>query len=235
MPSCYTLLTFGSPAGYIGYDDAGQLTEAVRKLPYAILLFDEFEKAHRDISALLLQVLDEGYLTDSQGHRVDFRNTLIVFTSNLGANILVGNDPSHPYSEDANGEMAPAVRTAVMNIVQQSYAPEFLNRIDEFIIFKRLSPDALRDIVDIRLLELQTRLDERRITLEVDKPVRQWLADRGYDPRFGARPLNRLIAREIGNGLADKIIRGKIKTGDGAVVSLGEEGGLVVSAKRPAA
>ncbi|KAM0314505.1 hypothetical protein ACHAO8_004705 [Botrytis cinerea] len=219
----------GSPAGYVGYDDAGQLTEAVRRKPYAVLLFDEFEKAHRDISALLLQVLDEGFLTDSQGHKVDFRNTLIVFTSNLGADILVGLNPSHPYKEETNGDIAPSVRNAVMDVVQHNYAPEFLNRIDEFIIFKRLSNEALRDIVDIRLSELQKRLNDRRITLEVDQEVRQWLADRGYDPKFGARPLNRLISKEIGNGLADKIIRGELKTGENAVVKLNtEKDGLAI-------
>jgi len=212
----------GSPAGYVGYDDAGQLTEAVRRKPYAVLLFDEFEKAHRDISALLLQVLDEGFLTDSQGHKVDFRNTLIVFTSNLGADILVGNDPMHPYLEEPNGDIAPKTRHAVMDVVQRNYAPEFLNRIDEFIVFKRLSIEALRDIVDIRLKELQNRLDDRRIILEVPDEIRTWLAERGYDPKFGARPLNRLISKEIGNGLADKIIRGVVKTGDHAIVTLSE-------------
>jgi len=215
----------------VGYEDAGQLTEAVRRKPYAVLLFDEFEKAHRDISALLLQVLDEGFLTDSQGHRIDFRNTLIVFTSNLGADILVGNDPLYPYPE-ANGDIPTKVKNAVIEVVQRSYAPEFLNRIDEFIVFKRLSPAALRDIVDIRLRELQHRLDDRRITLEVDKSVRNWLADRGYDPKFGARPLNRLIQKEIGNSLADKIIRGLVKTGDTAVVKITEDGdGLLVESK----
>ncbi|KAL3420890.1 Heat shock protein 78 (ATPase) [Phlyctema vagabunda] len=221
----------GSPAGYVGYDDAGQLTEAVRRKPYSVLLFDEFEKAHRDISALLLQVLDEGFLTDSQGHRVDFRNTMIVFTSNLGADILVGNNPYHPYQEEANGDIAPKVRDAVMDVVSTNYAPEFLNRIDEFIVFKRLSTEALRDIVDIRLRELQRRLDDRRITLSVDNSVREWLAERGYDPKFGARPLNRLIGKQISNGLADRIIWGEIKTGDTATVRINEaKDGLVVEA-----
>ncbi|KAL5313793.1 hypothetical protein ACEPPN_018216 [Leptodophora sp. 'Broadleaf-Isolate-01'] len=220
----------GSPAGYVGYDDAGQLTEAVRRKPYAVLLFDEFEKAHRDISALLLQVLDEGFLTDAQGHKIDFRNTLIVFTSNLGADILVGNNLLHPYNEEPNGEIAPEVRRAVMDVVNNNYAPEFLNRIDEFIIFKRLSTSALRDIVDIRLKELQGRLDDRRITLSVDDTVRDWLAERGYDPRFGARPLNRLISKQIGNKMADKIIRGELKTGDTAIVKVnGEKDGLDIS------
>lgn len=222
----------GSPAGYVGYDDAGQLTEAVRRKPYAVLLFDEFEKAHRDISALLLQVLDEGFLTDSQGHKVDFRNALIVFTSNLGADILVGNDPIHPYTEEPNGDISPKIRQAVMDVVQHNYAPEFLNRVDEFIVFKRLSIEALRDIVDIRLKELQSRLDDRRISLEVPDTIRTWLAEKGYDPKFGVRPLNRLISKEIGNGLADKIIRGIIKTGDQAVVKLNEAGdGLEVDLK----
>jgi ATP-dependent Clp protease ATP-binding subunit ClpB len=216
----------GSPAGYVGYEDAGQLTEAVRRKPYAVLLFDEFEKAHRDISALLLQVLDEGYLTDSQGHKVDFRNTLIVLTSNLGAEILVGNDPLHPLgeSEIEGEEINPSIKRAVMDIVSSSYPPEFLNRIDEFIIFRRLSRSALRDIVDIRLGELQERLDDRRIKLDVDDKVKAWLCERGYDPRFGARPLNRLIAKEVGNGLADQIIRGQIKTGDAAKVFIRENG-----------
>jgi ATP-dependent Clp protease ATP-binding subunit ClpB len=214
----------GSPAGYVGYDDAGQLTEAIRRKPYAVLLFDEFEKAHKDISALLLQVLDEGFLTDAQGHKVDFRNTLIVFTSNLGAEILVGNDPQHPYHEEADGEISLDVRNAVLDVLQRSFSPEFINRVDESIIFKRLSHEALRDIVDIRLKELQKRLDDRRITLHVNDEVRAWLADRGYDPKYGARPLNRLIAKQIGNGLADKIIRGELKTDEKAFVKINASG-----------
>ena len=207
----------GATAGYIGYEDAGQLTEAVRRKPYAVLLFDEFEKAHRDISALLLQVLDEGFLTDSQGHKVDFRNTIIVLTSNLGAEILVG--------AGAESEtVTPEARKAVMETVQSSYAPEFLNRIDEFIVFNKLSKPALRDIVDIRLKELQARLDDRRITIEADAGVRDWLCEKGYDPRYGARPLNRLIQREIGRKLADLIIRGELKTGESAKVAIGDDG-----------
>jgi ATP-dependent Clp protease ATP-binding subunit ClpB len=222
----------GAPSGYVGYEDAGQLTEAVRRKPYAVLLFDEFEKAHRDISALLLQVLDEGYLTDAQGRKVDFKNTIIVLTSNLGADILVGANPIHPYSETPEGDIAPDVKQAVMDVVGNSYPPEFLNRIDSFIIFKRLSLDALRDIVDIRLKELQQRLDDRRITLEVSDDVRQWLAERGYDPKYGARPLNRLITTEVGNNLADKIIRGEVKMGNRVVVETKEDGsGLRVFTK----
>lgn len=210
----------GAPSGYVGYDDAGQLTEAVRRKPYAVLLFDEFEKAHRDISALLLQVLDEGYLTDAQGHKVDFRNTIIVLTSNLGADILVGANPHHPYKETPTGEIDPDVKKAVLDVVGATYPPEFLNRIDSFIVFKRLALEALRDIVDIRVKELQARLDDRRITLNVDGKVRDWLAERGYDPKFGARPLNRLITTQIANGLADKIIKGELKRGDTAGVRI---------------
>jgi ATP-dependent Clp protease ATP-binding subunit ClpB len=215
----------GSPAGYVGYEDAGQLTEAVRRKPYAVLLFDEFEKGHRDISALLLQVLDEGYLTDAQGHKVDFRNTIIVLTSNLGADVILGEDPLHSHQQNEDhSTLSPAIKNAVMDIVNHSYPPEFLNRIDEFILFNRLSKSALRDIVDIRLKELQARLDERRIVLNVSDEVKTWLCDRGYDPRFGARPLNRLISKEIGNGLADGIIRGVVKTGDTVSVAIKEDG-----------
>ncbi|EME87603.1 uncharacterized protein MYCFIDRAFT_54756 [Pseudocercospora fijiensis CIRAD86] len=207
----------GSPAGYVGYEDAGQLTEAVRRKPYSVLLFDEFEKAHRDISTLLLQVLDEGKLTDAQGHKVDFRNTIIVLTSNLGAEALVAD-------ESSGSEISQDVKKQVMDVVQMSYPPEFLNRIDEFIIFKRLSKEALRDIVDIRLKELQARLDDRRISLEVSDDVKTWLCEKGYDPRYGARPLNRLISKEVGNSLADKIIRGTIKSGDVAKVVIRDGG-----------
>lgn len=226
----------GAPSGYVGYEDAGQLTEAVRRKPYAVLLFDEFEKAHRDISALLLQVLDEGYLTDAQGHKVDFKNTIIVLTSNLGAEILVGHDMLHPYKETPEGDIHPDIKKAVMDVVTSQYPPEFLNRIDSFIIFKRLSLEALRGIVDIRLRELQQRLDDRRITLDVPDEVRAWLAERGYDPKFGARPLNRLITTEIGNNLADKIIRGEIKMGDLARVGINaDKTGLTVTATSSAA
>ena len=207
----------GSPAGYVGYEDAGQLTEAVRRKPYAVLLFDEFEKAHRDISTLLLQVLDEGFLTDAQGHKIDFRNTMIVLTSNLGAEALVAD-------ESTGSEISSAVKQQVMDVVQTSYAPEFLNRIDEFIVFKRLSREALRDIVDIRLKELQARLDDRRITLQVNDDIKAWLCEKGYDPRYGARPLNRLISKEVGNSLADKIIRGTIKAGETAKVVVRDGG-----------
>ncbi|KAL8732567.1 MAG: hypothetical protein Q9181_003909 [Wetmoreana brouardii] len=201
----------GAPSGYVGYEDAGQLTEAVRRKPYAVLLFDEFEKAHRDISSLLLQVLDEGFLTDAQGRKVDFRNTLIVLTSNLGAEILLEPDVSTRKGQEVGEEITPEKQRAVMDVVRSTFAPEFLNRLDEFIMFRRLSKQALRDIVD------------------VEDDVRDWLSEHGYDPRYGARPLNRLVASQIGNGLADLIIRGEIKSGQTAIVLVrGDGDGLLV-------
>jgi ATP-dependent Clp protease ATP-binding subunit ClpB len=217
----------GSPAGYVGYEDAGQLTEKVRRNPYSVVLFDELEKAHRDVSTLLLQVLDEGYLTDAQGHKVDFRNTMIVMTSNLGAEALLSNDDDYTSNNNSNNnssEISSETKAQVMNIVQSTFAPEFLNRIDEFILFNRLSRSALKDITDIRLRELQARLDDRRIKLNVPDNVKAWLCEKGYEPRYGARPLNRLISREIGNGLADGIIRGTIKSGDVVGIKVKEGG-----------
>lgn len=207
----------GAPAGYVGYEEAGQLTEAVRRKPYAVLLFDEFEKAHKDISSLLLQVLDEGFLTDAQGRKVDFRSTLIVLTSNLGQDILI-DEP-----ESSDGTISPATKSAVMGVVQHSYPPEFLNRIDEFIIFQRLSRSAIRDIVDIRLKEVQARLEDRRITLDVPQEVRDWLGDKGYDSRYGARPLQRLMNKALLNPLAMRIIKGEIRAGEVARVRLSED------------
>jgi len=206
----------GSPAGYVGYEDAGQLTEAVRRKPYAVLLFDEIEKAHRDIAGILLQVLDEGFLTDAQGHRVDFRNTIIVLTSNIGADMLVNDEPSRQEST----EISPSTKDAIMAKVSSNFPPEFINRLDEFVFFRRLSKSALRDIVDIRLKELQVRLDDRRILLRVDDQVKEWLTENSYDPRYGARPLNRLIQKSIITALADRIIRGEIRSGQEATVMI---------------
>lgn len=214
----------GSPAGYVGYEDAGQLTEAVRRKPYAVLLFDEFEKAHRDIAGLLLQVLDEGFLSDAQGHKVDFRNTIIILTSNLGADILVNTDPLH---QDAT-EITTSTKEAVMAVVGSAFPPEFINRLDEFIFFCRLSKSALRDIVDIRLKELQTRLEDRRIVLSLEENVKEWLTERAHDPRYGARPLNRLISKQIASGLADRIIRGEIRSGQKAKVEIAHGGDSLI-------
>ncbi|WBW72272.1 mitochondrial heat shock protein Hsp78 [Schizosaccharomyces osmophilus] len=201
----------GSPPGYIGYEESGELTEAVRRKPYAVLLFDELEKAHNDVSNILLQVLDEGFLTDAQGRKVDFRSTLIVMTSNLGSEILV-NDPS--------STVTPESRKKVIEIVQGYYPPEFLNRIDEQIVFNKLSEKNLEGIVNVRLAEVQERLNDRRILLTVSESAKKWLAEKGYSPSYGARPLNRLIQKKILNTLAMRIIQGDIKSDQNVLVDV---------------
>lgn len=197
----------GAPPGYVGYDEGGQLTNAVRRKPYSVVLLDEFEKAHRDVSSLLLQVLDDGFLTDSQGVKVDFRNTLIVMTSNLGADLI---------AEDSSGEtqLSTTVREAVMERVKHRFAPEFINRIDEIVLFNRLSRLHLRDIVDIRLKEVGTRLADQRMSIDVSDAAKDILADHGYDPAYGARPLQRVIQREILNPLATLVIDGSVRPGE---------------------
>ncbi|KAJ1978907.1 chaperone ATPase hsp78 [Dimargaris xerosporica] len=204
----------GAPPGYVGYDQGGELTEAVRRKPYAVILLDEFEKAHRDVANLLLQILDEGFITDSQGRKVDFRNTIIIMTSNLGAEHLVA-DREAISSENLNHEgdavpISPAVRDAVLSVVRHHFPPEFINRIDDLIVFNRLARSALRNIVDIRLDEVQQRLHERRIRLDVDDSAKLWLARQGYDPAYGARPLNRIIQKKLLNPLAKALIEGSV-------------------------
>ena len=205
----------GAPPGYVGYEEGGALTEAVRRRPYQIVLFDEIEKAHPDVFNVLLQVLDDGRLTDGHGRTVDFRNTLIVMTSNLGGEILA----AQPEDQDSD-----AVRGEVMEAVRAAFRPEFLNRLDEILLFHRLSRAQMGGIVEIQLARLQALLDERKIALELDEPARAWLADKGYDPVYGARPLKRVIQRELQNPLAGLILEGKIAEGDTVAVSAGTEG-----------
>ena len=197
----------GAPPGYVGYDEGGQLTEAVRRRPYSVVLLDEVEKAHPEVFDILLQVLDDGRLTDGQGRTVDFRNTLLVLTSNLGSHFLV--DPS--LDPDAK-------RQSVMSAVRASFKPEFLNRLDEIVVFDALSRDELAHIVDLQLALLETRLAVRRITIHVSDDARAWLAETGYDPAYGARPLRRLIQTAIGDPLARLLIGGGIT--DGGTVSV---------------
>lgn len=199
----------GAPPGYVGYEQGGELTEAVRRRPYQVILFDEVEKAHPDVFNILLQVLDEGRLTDSQGRKVDFRNTLIILTSNLGADYL---------AEHATTDITPKIRDQVMQVVRNAFRPEFLNRLDDILIFHRLSRENMTKIVDIQLTHLQRRLDERHIHLEVDNAAKKWLGDAGYDPVYGARPLKRVIQRSIQDPLAMKILSGEIH--DGQTVSI---------------
>ncbi|HEY1798642.1 MAG TPA: AAA family ATPase, partial [Stellaceae bacterium] len=208
----------GAPPGYVGYDEGGALTEAVRRRPYQVILFDEVEKAHPDVFNVLLQVLDDGRLTDGQGRTVDFRNALIVLTSNLGSEALVS------LPDDADVETA---RPLVMGAVQAAFRPEFLNRLDEILLFRRLSRGDMKGIVDIQLVRLQRLFADRKIALAIDDRAREWLANTGYDPVYGARPLKRVIQRDLQNPLAQQILEGRIT--DGATVTVGAgEGGLTI-------
>jgi ATP-dependent Clp protease ATP-binding subunit ClpB len=195
----------GAPPGYVGYEEGGSLTEAVRRRPYQVILFDEVEKAHPDVFNVLLQVLDDGRLTDGQGRTVDFRNTLIVLTSNLGSEYLA----SLP-----EGQAVDAVRGQVMEAVRATFRPEFLNRLDEILLFRRLSRDDMVGIVDIQLAQLEKLLEDRKVALDIDPEAKKWLANAGYDPVYGARPLKRVIQRELQNPLAEKILAGEIRDGD---------------------
>ncbi len=207
----------GAPPGYVGYEQGGALTEAVRRRPYQVVLFDEVEKAHPDVFNVLLQVLDEGRLTDSQGRTVDFRNTVIILTSNLGAEFLAA---------DTGEDITPQMRDQVMSVVRNSFRPEFLNRLDEILIFHRLSRANMTHIVTIQVAQLAKRLADRKVNLAVDEKALAWLADVGYDPVYGARPLKRVIQRNLQDPLALKILSGEIK--DGQTVVFTEKGGELV-------
>jgi ATP-dependent Clp protease ATP-binding subunit ClpB len=197
----------GAPPGYVGYESGGQLTEAVRRRPYSVVLFDEVEKAHPDVFDVLLQVLDDGRLTDGQGRTVDFRSTILVLTSNLGSHFLVD-----PTLNDA------AKADAVMSTVRSAFKPEFLNRLDDLVVFEPLGMEDLARIVELQVGLLAQRLTERRLILEVTAAARDWLALAGYDPAYGARPLRRLVQREIGDRLARALLAGEIRDGDRVLV-----------------
>ena len=202
----------GAPPGYVGYEEGGALTEAVRRRPYQVVLFDEVEKAHPDVFNVLLQVLDDGRLTDGQGRTVDFRNVLIIMTSNLGSEFLV-NQPE--------GQDSDAVRDEVMGVVRMAFRPEFLNRIDDIILFHRLRRADMGAIVDIQMGRLQKLLTDRKITLELSKDAREWLAEKGYDPAYGARPLKRVIQKSVQDPLAEAILAGEIHDGQDVPVTVG--------------
>ena len=208
----------GAPPGYVGYEEGGALTEAVRRRPYQVVLFDEIEKAHPDVFNVLLQVLDDGRLTDGQGRTVDFRNTLIIMTSNLGAEFL---------ANQSEGEDVNAVRAQVMALVRAHFRPEFLNRIDDILLFHRLRREEIGAIVEIQLKRLQKLLDERKIAIDLDAKAKQWLADRGYDPAYGARPLKRVIQRALQDPLAELILSGTVKDGDKVRITAGSDGLIV--------
>ncbi len=213
----------GAPPGYVGYDEGGSLTEAVRRRPYQVVLFDEIEKANPDVFNVLLQVLDDGRLTDGQGRTVDFRNTLIIMTSNIGAEYLV-NQPE--------GEDTSAVREQVMALVRAHFRPEFLNRIDEIILFHRLQKSEMGAIVDIQFARLQKLLEDRKIELSLDSKARNWLAEKGWDSAYGARPLKRVIQRNVQDPLAEMILAGEVRDGSSVKISAGKAG-LTFNGKRP--
>jgi ATP-dependent Clp protease ATP-binding subunit ClpB len=212
----------GAPPGYVGYEEGGSLTEAVRRRPYQVILFDEVEKAHSDVFNILLQVLDDGRLTDGQGRTVDFRNTMIVLTSNLGAEYLAAL---------LEGQPAEAAREQVMEVVRRAFRPEFLNRLDEIILFNRLGRNEMKRIVDIQLKHLQKLLADRKIALDVDDKAKAWLANTGYDPVYGARPLKRVIQRELQNPLATMLLSGTIKDGDTVAVTV-RDGRLTINGSK---
>jgi ATP-dependent Clp protease ATP-binding subunit ClpB len=200
----------GAPPGYVGYDEGGQLTEAVRRRPYAVVLFDEIEKAHPDVFNVLLQVLDDGRLTDGKGRTVDFRNTVLIMTSNVASDLV---------QEMARGEGdEERLKDRLMEALRRTFRPEFLNRIDEIVTFRSLGRDEIQKIVDIQLGDLVKRLAERKLTIELSPEARKALADRGYDPVFGARPLKRTIQRMIENPLAVEVLAGRFAEGDRILV-----------------
>ncbi|PJJ73594.1 ATP-dependent Clp protease ATP-binding subunit ClpB [Diaminobutyricimonas aerilata] len=203
----------GAPPGYIGYEQGGQLTEAVRRRPYSVILLDEVEKAHPEVFDLLLQVLDDGRLTDGQGRTVDFRNTILILTSNLGSQVLI--DPTLPWEQK---------ESAVQEMVRQAFKPEFVNRLDDIVVFAPLTTEDLGAIVELYIDRLSRRLEDRRLDLAVTPQARRWLAERGYDPVYGARPLRRLMQREIDDRLARALISGEIRDGDTVRVDLGDDG-----------
>lgn len=203
----------GAPPGYIGYEEGGQLTEAVRRRPYSVVLLDEVEKAHPEVFDILLQVLDDGRLTDGQGRTVDFRNVIMVLTSNLGSQFMVDQTMEAGEKKDA-----------VMAVVNSSFKPEFLNRLDDVIMFDPLSLEDLGRIVSLQVDSMAARLAGKRLRLEVDDAARDWLAFTGFDPAYGARPLRRLVQREIGDRLARALLTGTIQDGDTVHVGVNEAG-----------
>ncbi|KAG0303738.1 chaperone ATPase hsp78 [Dissophora globulifera] len=241
MEKFSTSRLIGAPPGYVGHEEGGELTEAIRRKPYSVILFDEMEKANKDVFNLMLQVLDDGRLTDSQGRTVDFRNTIIIMTSNLGADMLaIAEDDASARSPSLMGKLADRTpkedegkvtdseKEAVMQVVRRHFAPEFVNRIDDMVVFNRLSHTAIRDIVDVRLRDVQARLDDRRITVSVDAPAKEWLAERGYSSAYGARPLNRVIQKQLLQPLAKRIIQGNVKVGENVNITVDNDE-LVIS------
>jgi ATP-dependent Clp protease ATP-binding subunit ClpC len=223
----------GAPPGYIGYEEGGQLTEAVRRRPYQMVLFDEIEKAHPDVWNALLQILEDGRLTDGQGRVVDFRNTVIIMTSNIGTEYAkIGGTLGFLRSIDADDE-ARESKKKVEDGLRRTFRPEFLNRIDEIIIFHTLTPEHMELIVDLQMGEIRERLEERGIAVELTSAAREWLAKEGYDPAFGARPLRRTLQRYVESPLSKRILRGEFEAGDHVLVDVGATEGLDFAKQEP--
>lgn len=221
----------GSPPGYVGYNEGGQLTEAVRRRPYTVVLFDEIEKAHPDVFNMLLQILEDGRLTDAKGRTVDFKNTLLIMTSNIGSKVIEKGGGGLGFEFSGAGEADSQynrIRSLVNEELKQYFRPEFLNRLDEIIVFRQLTRDEVKEIADILLKEVFSRLTEQGITLEVTARFKDRLVDEGYNPSYGARPLRRAIMRLLEDSLAEEILSGRVKEGDTAIVDVDGDGQIKV-------
>ena len=201
----------GAPPGYVGYDEGGQLTEAVRRKPYSVILFDEIEKAHPDVFNILLQLLDDGRLTDNQGRTVDFKNTIVIMTSNIGSNYLIDGIRQ-------DGTIDADVKQKVQDETKKYFRPEFLNRIDEIVVFSPLTEDQIVKIIDLGMKDIEHRLEERNIKLSLTEAAKKFIADESYDPAYGARPVKRFLQRSVETELAGEIIRGTVKDGDSVII-----------------
>jgi len=216
-----TAKLIGSPPGYVGYDDGGHLTEKIRKKPYSVILFDEIEKAHPDVFNMMLQILDDGRLTDSKGRVVDFKNTIIIMTSNVGASLITTTSKlGFATSEDVSKDKYEKLKDTVNEEMKKTFRPEFLNRIDDIIVFSHLSKPEIRQIADLLMKDLLKRLDEQHIKIEVTEEVKDFLAEDGYSEAYGARPLRRLIQSKVEDGLAEEILTGEYKANDTVLLKL---------------
>jgi ATP-dependent Clp protease ATP-binding subunit ClpC len=220
----------GSPPGYVGYNEGGQLTEAVRRRPYTVVLFDEIEKAHPDIFNMLLQILEDGRLTDAKGRTVDFKNTLLILTSNIGSKVIEkgGGGLGFEFADDQAEAKYNRIRSLVNEELKSYFRPEFLNRLDEIIVFRQLNKDEVKEISEILLKEVFQRLTEKEITLEVSDKFKERLVDEGFNPAYGARPLRRAIMRLLEDVLAEEILSGRLREGDTATVDIDEENKVAI-------
>ncbi len=222
----------GSPPGYVGYEDAGQLTEAIRRRPYSIVVFDEIEKAHPEAFNILLQIMEEGHLSDAKGQKVNFRNAMIIMTSNVGADTIKrGPNLGFAFQQDestAEEENYREMQKKLMEELKRSFRPEFINRVDSIVVFRQLTQGDIRKIVDIILREVNERLVDYELTLEVTVEARDWLGEKGYDPEFGARPLRRVIQTEVEDRLSDSVLAGNFKHGETVLVDFDKEAGEII-------